>query len=364
MPEDYYSILGVQKDATQDEIKRAYRKKALELHPDRNKDKDTEAKFKEVNEAYAVLGNPEKRQQYDTYGPEAFSQQFSQEDIFRGFNTSDIFRDLFGGSGFGSFGGFDFGGSSFGGQGGNSVMYHMNVSLRDAANGAEKEVSLRHVAKCDRCNGAGAEPGSKMIKCNTCNGAGRVRRASNTIFGSMQVVTTCSECSGTGKIFERKCRTCLGKGGYVKTEHVHVNVPAGVRDGMRLRLEGMGDYSRFGAGDLYIEIGVEKDGDFTRDGDDIQADINVPFYTALLGGDIEVPTLKDNKKVTLKKGTQQGAHVVLKGEGMRRFGRSGRGDEIITVNIDLPKTLTSEEEETIKRFRDIHEGGKKKFGLF
>ncbi len=359
---DYYDVLGVAKDATQDQIKSAYRKKALELHPDRNKDKDTQEAFKEVNESYAVLGDPEKRQKYDAYGPEAFSQQYSEEDIFRGFNVNDIFRDLFGGSGFGSFGGFDFGG---GGGGGNSVMYRMSVSLREAADGADKEVSLRHVARCDKCDGSGAERGSKVIKCRECGGHGRVRRTSNTIFGSMQVVTTCPDCSGTGKTIEKKCKACSGKGGYVRTERIHVKVPAGVRDGMRLRLEGMGDYSRFGAGDLYIEIGVEKDKQFVREGDDIHTNVRVPFYTALLGGAIDVPTLKGSKEITLNKGTQQGARIVLKNEGMKRFGSNSRGDQVITISVEIPKTVSTEEEELIKRFREGREGsGKKKFGLF
>jgi molecular chaperone DnaJ len=362
--QDYYDVLGIPKNASQDEVKKAYRKKALELHPDRNKDKVTEEKFKEVNEAYAVLGDPEKRSKYDAYGPEAFNQQYSEEDIFRGFNPNDIFRDLFGAQGFENFSNFGFGNSSFSG-GGNSVLYRMNISLRDAADGVEKEISLRHVAKCDRCNGEGAEPGSKIVKCSECRGTGRVRRTSNTIFGSMQVVTTCPECSGTGRTFEKRCRVCLGKGGYVRVEKIKVKIPAGVRDGMRLRLEGMGDYSRQGSGDLYIEIGVQEDRQFVREGDDIHAEVNVPFYTALLGGGIEVPTLKGSKAITLNRGTQQGARITLKNEGMRRFGSNSRGDEIITVNVEIPKSITSDEEELMKRFKDIHESaGKKKFGLF
>ncbi len=318
--------------------------------------------MRELNEAYAVLGDPEKRQKYDAYGPEGFSQQYSEEDIFRGFNVNDIFKDMFGGGGFGNFSGF--GDSPFGG-GGNSVLYRMSVSLRDAAEGVQKEISLRHVAKCDKCSGTGAEPGSKIVKCQECRGAGRVRRTNSTIFGSMQMVTTCPVCSGQGKTFEKKCRTCSGKGGYVQTERMQVMIPAGVRDGMRLRLEGMGDFSRFGSGDLYLEIGVEKDRQFVREGDDIQTEVKVPFYTALLGGVIEVPMLKGNKEITLSKGTQQGARIVLKNDGMKRFGTNSRGDEIITLNVDMPKSLTTEEEELIKRFRDMHESsGKKKFGLF
>ncbi len=369
MATDYYEVLGVSKAATPDQIKRAYRELALKYHPDRNKEKSAEEKFKEINEAYAVLGDPEKRKRYDAYGPEQFSHQYSEEDIFRGFNFQDIFKDLginvqFGGGGPGDF--FStFGQEQQDSLRGSDILYRLNLTLEEIANGTKKKVEMRHIQKCGHCGGSGGEPGFKLVKCSTCGGAGRVRRVSNTMFGRMQVVTTCEVCGGQGKSYDRKCKVCGGSGGVVSPETIEVDIPAGIRDGMRLRLEGAGDYGKGSKGDLYIEINTITHKIFSRDGDDIYTEISVPFYTAVLGGKITVPTLSGTKEMTIDKGTQQNKKIVLKNGGIRRFRSNSYGDEIIKVNIEIPKSLSKDEEELISKFRDLREGNqKKRFGVF
>ncbi len=373
MTDDYYGVLGVPKDATQDQIKKAYRELALKLHPDRNKSKDAEEQFKKVNEAYAVLGDPEKRKQYDTYGPAGFGQRYSEEDIFRGYNFEDIFRDLglninFG-SDFSSSG--DIFSSMFGGaraqNRGRDILHNLTITLEEVAEGTKKEMYIKHIKRCPKCNGAGNEPGSRIIKCPKCNGSGRINKVANTFFGRMQVVTTCDMCAGSGKTYERKCSACGGRGGVVDTEKVEVQIPPGVSDGMRLRLEGMGDFSQYGSGDLYIEISTKEHRIFRRDGDDIYTNVRVPFHTAILGGNIIIPTLKGTKEITIDEGTQQGKKIVLKGEGIKRFRSNSRGDEIVSIEIDIPTHLSKEEKDIISRFRELDEntkGGGKKFRFF
>ena len=373
MAEDYYSILGVPKTASTDDIKRAYRDLALKYHPDRNKTKEAEEKFKVINEAYAVLGDPEKRKQYDAYGPEQFGQRYSADDIFRGFNFEDIFRDLGINVGFGNVGNFSssgdifdmlfsqgFGTRSRGLDEGQSILYRMDVSLEDVANGAEKEVTLRHVKKCDRCNGTGAEPGSKIVKCDRCNGSGYITIVRNSMFGRMQTTTTCDKCGGTGKRYEKACRQCHGKGGVVGEDKVSVKIPAGVEDGMRLRLKGMGDYSTGVPGDLFIEVHVQRHKFFRREGNDIYAEVSIPFYVAALGGRVDAPTLRGTKSIDIQPGTQPDTKIVLDGEGLKSFRGGRQGDEVITVNVSLPKNLSREEEELMKRFRDLDSGSEHK----
>ena len=373
MAKDYYEILGVPKNATLDEIKRAYRELALKYHPDRNKSKDAEEKFKEINEAYAVLSDEEKRRNYDAYGPEGFQQQYSTEDIFRGFDFGDIFKDIGLDINFGFPGGEDLFGGMFtqGGRGrnydvGQSILYPLTIMLEEAANGTKKEIRIRHIKKCDRCNGTGAEPGAKVTKCSACNGTGYQKIVKSTFFGRMQVNTVCEKCGGTGKVYDKVCKACGGRGGVVGDDTILVEIPKGVTDGMRLRLKGMGDFGKDGNGDLYVEVHIAKHKLFRREGNDIYVNVDIPFYTAILGGEIEVPTLNGSEKIRIEPGTQPGARIVLQHEGIKSFRGNGNGDEIVTVNVTIPKNLTDEQKALIEKFKGEDQSGKhaKHFGFF
>ena len=363
MAKDFYDVLGVKKGASLDEIKQAYRKLALQYHPDRNKSKEAEEKFKEINEAYAVLSNPEKRKQYDAYGPDQFNQRFSEEDIFRGFDFQNIFRNMgfdVGDQGFSGFGNIDdifdnlFNRGSQYGQGtrGNDILARIRLSMLEAVNGATKTLTIKHIAQCDRCAGTGAEPGSKVITCPTCNGRGQVANARRTPFGVMQTITTCPTCGGSGKVPEKKCRKCGGTGRIQKDDSVEVEIPKGVDTGTRLRLRGLGDYGTSRRGDLYIDVEVEPDPRFKRKGDDLVTTIHVPFYTAILGGTVEAPTIDGSESVKISPGTQSGDTAVIKGKGVPRFNRAGVGDEIIRIQVDLPKKMTQEQEELIRKYAE------------
>ena len=363
MAKDFYDVLGVKKGASLDEIKQAYRKLALQYHPDRNKSNEAEEKFKEINEAYAVLSNPEKRKQYDAYGPEQFNQRFSEEDIFRGFDFQNIFRNMgfdVGDQGFSGFGNIDdifdnlFNRGSQYGQGtrGNDILARVRLSMLEAVNGTTKTLAIKHIAQCDRCGGTGAEPGSKVIACPTCSGRGQVANARRTPFGVMQTITTCPTCSGTGKVPEKKCRKCSGTGRIQKDDSVEVEIPKGVDTGTRLRLRGLGDYGTSRRGDLYIDVEVEPDSRFKRKGDDLVTTIHVPFYTAILGGSIDVPTISGSESIKVSPGTQSGDTEVIKGKGVPRFNRAGVGDEIIRIQVDIPKKMTQEQEELIRKYAE------------
>lgn len=368
MEKDYYGVLGIPKNATKEQVKEAYRKAVLKYHPDVNKDPSAEEKMRDLNEAYAVLGDDQKRTQYDTYGSTTFHQRFSEEDIFRGFDLNQIFREMGINSGFGfdtdMFGGF------FNQQPnkelGQSILYKIDLTLEEVAKGTNKEVTIKHVRECDRCKGSGGEPGAKLSKCDHCNGSGYTNVTRSTMLGRINTITTCTHCGGRGKLYEKRCRSCGGNGGAVKSENVSVTIPAGMESGMRLRLARMGDYGKDGSGDLFIEVNELNHKVFTRSGDNILANVQIPFYTAMLGGEITVPTLGGSRKVAIEPGTPQGKQITLKNEGIRRLRGSGAGDEIITVNITIPKSLSHEETELVDKFRALHEGQdqKKKFGIF
>ncbi|MGC9156613.1 MAG: molecular chaperone DnaJ [Candidatus Micrarchaeia archaeon] len=357
MAKDYYEILGVPKNATLDEIKRAYRQLVMKYHPDVNKSKEAEEKMREINEAYAVLSDPEKRRRYDMLGSEQFSQEYSPEDIFRGFDIESIFKDLglnfdFDFDLFPGFGRGDFSGEQ---PRGSDILYKLNLTFEEAAKGTEKEITIRHVKKCPHCNGTGVEPGYGYITCDKCGGTGRLVSFRNTFFGRLQTVTVCDKCGGSGKIPEKKCNVCRGKGGVVGEDKIKVEIPPGVMDGMRLRLSGMGDYANGRSGDLYLEIHVGKSKVFERSGDDLLVTVTIPFYTAALGGEIEVPTLDGAKRIVIPPGTQPGTKIRIPNAGIRHFKSSGSGDEIVTLNIEIPKSLTPNERKLLEDFKNLRE---------
>ncbi len=367
--QDYYEILGVPRSASEAEIKRAYRELALKLHPDRNKNKDAEEKFKEVNEAYAVLSDPEKRRQYDTFGPEGFSQRFTQEDIFRNFNIDEIFKQMGIQFGFGDsdlFSIFDMGRhASRHSDIGSDILARVDVTLSEAATGTNKKVFVNHVKRCDVCDGIG---GTGVQKCRRCNGTGQVRTTRRTPFGVMQTITPCPDCGGSGKSVEKACRKCNGKGRIRVEDKIDFKVPPGVDTGTRLRVRGMGDYGEERQGDLYVDINVLKDKLFTRNGNDLRVDLHLPFYVAALGGTVEVETLDGSERVKIEPGTQTDTKLYLKNKGMPKFNGNGHGDEVIRVIVDVPKSLSPEQKALLERFAELDGGkthsGKKKFGLF
>ncbi len=372
MDKDYYEVLGVPKNASEEEIKKAYRIIALKYHPDRNPDKNATEIFKQANEAYAVLSDPEKRKQYDAYGPEGFSQRYTADDIFRGSNVQDILREMGINLNFG-FGNDDLFSSFFGGaqgqQHGQDVLYRMDVTLQDVAKGVSKTISVRHVKVCGMCRGNGAEPGTRQLKCAECRGSGYVNVIRNSFFGRIQTTSVCQKCMGEGKVYEKKCRECGGKGGIVANESVQVNIPQGIGTGMRLKLDNMGDFVKGGgSGDLYIEIKELPDRLLKREGNNIIANASVPFYTAILGGEISVPSIDGMKTIDIAPGTAPGTRIVVRGAGIKNLNSSSKGDEIVIVNVSIPKSISASERELIERYRDWERkaGGHsdRKFGIF
>ncbi|MEN3016300.1 MAG: molecular chaperone DnaJ [Candidatus Methanosuratincola petrocarbonis] len=370
---DYYEILGVPRDATPEQIKDAYRKLALQYHPDRNKSPDAEEKFKEISEAYAVLSDPQKRQQYDMLGRAGFNQQYTQEDIFRGADFETIFRDF----GFGGFGDiFDFffgGGRGFGRYAprqsrGNDLFYEMKITLEDAFRGVEKEIEIPRSETCDQCAGSGAAPGSSPRTCNQCGGSGHVQRVQASGFARFVQVTTCPACRGSGSIIDRPCPACRGAGITKKKRRILVKVPAGVEDGMQLRLRGEGDASPNGGppGDLYVQVDVMPDPRFRREGADIYYDLKIGFPQAALGAEVVVPTLEGDAHVTVNPGTQPGTLIRLRGKGMPKLNGYGRGDQYVVVNVAVPERLTARQRDLLKELAKEFEmpvKEKRKFGF-
>jgi molecular chaperone DnaJ len=374
MPKDFYETLGLKKGASAEEIKKAYRTLALKLHPDRNKEADAENRFKEINEAYAVLSDPEKRRMYDTYGSEQFNMRYSEEDIMRNFNIEDVLRSMgidfgFGGGG-DPFGMFSNVGGYRQGDFGNDLLAGVEVSLGEAAVGTSRTIKLNHVARCGRCGGNGAEHGSGRSACDKCGGSGQVRTTRRTPFGIMQTVNTCGKCGGAGSVIEKKCKSCQGAGKERKEDKIEVKIPKGVSTGTRLRLKGMGDFGNDRIGDLYIDIAVDGDSRFRREGDDIYYTLHLPFYAAILGESVKVPTVTGSEEIRIEKGTQNMSTITMRGKGMPHFGSSGYGNQIVTISLDVPSRISKEQEELIKKFAEGDNRGdpkdqkKRKFGVF
>lgn len=366
---DYYEVLGVSRDASADEIKKAYKKLAKQYHPDLNPDSKTaEEKFKEVSEAYSVLSDDNARARYDQFG------------------HNDPSAGGFGGQGFGGFGGQGFGGfgdifeTFFGGgfaqpqrdpnapQRGNDMRMDISISFEEAAKGAEKEIAVSRMESCDTCHGSGAKPGTGRDTCTQCGGTGRVRINQTTPFGQFQTVKTCPACNGAGSIINEPCPDCGGSGRKRRQRKLKVNIPAGVDDGSRLRMQGEGEGGKNNgpSGDLFIYITVKPHKYFRRDGDNVHLEQQISFTQAALGCDIEVPTLDGNVKLTIPEGTQTGTTFRLRGRGFPKLRGYGRGDQHVKVKVVTPTRL-SEEQKSLLRQLDAtwfeHEGEERK-GFF
>jgi len=342
---DYYEVLGVQKSASKDEIKDAYRKLAMQYHPDRNKAPEAEEKFKEISEAYAVLSDDEKRQQYDTLGHPDFDQRYTQEDIFRGADFSSIFRDL--GGGFGDIFRYFFGGGFGGGfnervNRGQDLAYELEITLEEAAKGAEKDIEIPRTEKCDVCHGSGASPGTSPQTCPRCNGAGQVQNMRKSSFAMYVQVTPCPNCRGKGVLIESPCKNCRGTGLVRKRRKISVKIPVGIDEGYQLRLRGEGEMAPNGgeAGDLYVLVRIRPNESFMRDGDDLLHMLIIGYPQAALGAEVSVPTLEGPLTVKLHPGTQPDEVIRLKGKGMPRFRGYGKGDLLVRVGISVPEKLT------------------------
>lgn len=363
---DYYEVLGVSRDATKDQIKDAYRKLAMQYHPDRNKSPEAEEKFKEISEAYAVLSDDQKRQQYDMLGHQGFDQRYTQEDIFRGadFDTifgggfNDIFRMFFGG-GFGGFGERP--------SRGQDLAYDLNITLEEAARGTEKEVEIPRTEKCDVCNGSGAAPGSQVRTCPRCNGAGRVQNMRRSALGTFVQVTSCPECRGKGRVITTPCRNCGGSGIVRRRRKITVKVPMGIDEGYQLRLRGEGDVAPEGgeSGDLYVVVHILPHEQFVRDDADLHYLLMLSYPQAVLGTEATVPTLEGSTTVKIHPGTQVGEVIRVKGKGMPRFRGYGKGDLLVRIGITVPEKITSQQrallEQLAKEFGEPTQTKSRKF---
>lgn len=349
MSKDYYKILGVEKSASKDELKKAFRKLAHKYHPDK-KDGD-EAKFKEVNEAYQVLGDEKKRGQYDQFG----SDFDSQGGFGGGMGWEDFMNATRGGGGGfqGGFGGVDLGdifgemfGGGFGGRRsrtrrGNDIQVDVKLDFREAVFGVEKEISLTKNNACDVCNGSGTEPGSKMKTCGDCNGQGQVKQVQQTILGAMQSVGVCPACNGAGEVPEQKCKKCDGIGMARNHSEYKIKIPAGIDDGQSIRLEGKGESAGVGSvtGDLYVRVHVKTEKGFERDGYNIYTETSITYPQAVIGDKIVIDTLDGDKKLVIPAGTQSHQQFKLKGLGVPHVNRSSRGDQYVKVIVDVPKKV-------------------------
>ena len=354
--QDYYQVLGVEKSASDAEIKKAYRVLAKKYHPDMNPgDKEAEQRFKEVNEAYAVLSDPEKRQKYDQFGHAAFDPAagggsgFGGFGDFGGFDFGDIFSSFFGGGG---------GGSSSRRRGpmrGSDVLTRLTISFEEAVAGCKKDISYDHVEACSDCHGSGAAPGSAVETCSVCRGSGQVTVQQNSPLGIFQTSRPCSACNGAGKIVKTPCGNCRGKG-YVKvTKKLSVTIPAGIDNEQRIALRGEGNAGRDGgtAGDLVIEVRVREHAIFERDGMDIYCEVPITFAQAALGAEIDIPTLEGTEKYTIGEGTQTGTTFTLRGRGIPNINQPrAKGNLYLTVNVEIPRGLNAKQKEALRSFAD------------
>ena len=341
---DYYEILGVNKNASKEEIKKAYKKLAMKFHPDVSKDKDAEAKFKEVSEAYAVLSDDAKKGQYDQFGHNAFDQRYSQEDIFRGFDFGSIFEE-FGVGGDNIFDMFFGGGRRTRQRRGNDLRSDLTIAFEEAASGIERAINVHKQAICEKCDGTGAKD-KEVDECKECRGQGRIRKSMRTPFGSFTQTTTCGACGGEGLVAKYKCSRCNGSGTESANKKIKVKIPAGVETGSTLRVSGEGEAVKGGkAGDLYVVIHVKEHDFFKRENDDIHVEANISFSQAALGDITSVKTLEGEVKLKIPAGTQSGTVFRLKGKGMPNINGYSRGDQYVIVNVKTPEKLNKRQTE-------------------
>jgi molecular chaperone DnaJ len=348
---DYYEVLGVEKGSSKDQIKDAYRKLALQYHPDRNKDAGAEEKFKEISEAYAVLSDEQKRSQYDNLGHAGFDQQYSQEDIFRTTDFDSVFRDMGFGDLFRSIFGGGFGGGYEQQNRGQDLAYDLEITLEEAAKGTEKDINIPRTEHCDVCGGSGAAPGSSARICPTCQGQGKVQNMRKAGFAMYVQVTACPTCKGKGRIIETPCSNCHGTGVVRKRRTITVKIPPGVDEGHQRRLRGEGEAMANGgeSGDLYVIIHVKQHPQFVREGDDLWHIVMINYPQAALGSEITVPTLDGPTIIKVHPGTQVGEVFTLKAKGMPRFRGYGRGDLNVRVGISVPEKLTANQKSLLEQ---------------
>lgn len=362
---DYYEVLGVNKSSTDAEIKKAYRKEAKKYHPDLNPgDKAAEAKFKEVNEAYSVLSDPEKKSRYDQFGHAGVDPNFGAGGAggagFGGFDFGDIFSDIFGG-GFGGFGG---GARRNGPRKGADLRQIVTISFEEAAFGTKKKINITAQENCETCKGSGAKPGTSPVTCTRCGGSGQIQTQQRTMLGYMTNVTTCPECRGAGKKITDPCADCRGTGKVRKNKTIEVDIPAGIDDGQTMQLTGKGEAGERGGpnGDLLLTIRVKRHDIFRREGNDVYISMPITVVQAILGAKLKVPTIDGPVEYDIPEGTQPGTRFRLRDKGIPYLhGRGrGRGDQYVIIDVEIPKNLSEKQKETLREFDDEQLYKKKK----
>ncbi len=353
---DYYDVLGISRQASSDDIKRAYRRLVKKYHPDIYRGEDANDRIKEINEAYEVLSSPEKRAAYDRFG-HAGVQGAAGAPGAGGFpDMADIFEEIFRG-GFGGFGGFGRTAQRRGPVRGADIRFDLTVEFEEAVLGAEREIEVSRHETCTRCHGSGAEPGTSPVRCPTCNGAGEVRQRQQTIFGTFVNVTTCPRCQGTGEVVTTPCQRCKGEGLETVTRKLRVQIPAGVDDGTRIRLPGEGEPGLRGGppGNLYVFLTVKPHKIFQRSDDNLLLELPITVTQAILGAEVEIPTLDGPKTIRIPAGVQPGKVLRLRGLGVPHLRRNGRGDLLVTINVRIPTQLSDEQRRLVQQLSETLE---------